>query len=76
MTGKEKSHNTAIFEKYDKPTVFSVQGQEVIVAYERLADALCRLPEQRRVVLLMYFFQTRSGIPAAFTVYELLKEDR
>lgn len=44
------------FEKYDKPTVFVVQGQEVIVVSERLADALCRLPEQRRVVLLMYFF--------------------
>lgn len=44
------------FEQYDKPTVFVVQGQEVIVASERLADALCRLPEQRRVVLLMYFF--------------------
>ena len=44
------------FEQYDKPTVFVVQGQEVIVASERLADALCKLPEQRRVVLLMYFF--------------------
>lgn len=44
------------FEQYDKPTVFVVQGQEVIVASKRLADALCRLPEQRRVVLLMYFF--------------------
>lgn len=44
------------FEQYDKPTVFVVQGQEIIVASERLADALCRLPEQRRIVLLMYFF--------------------
>lgn len=44
------------FEQYDKPTVFIVQGQEVIVASERLADALFRLPEQRRIVLLMYFF--------------------
>ena len=44
------------FEQYDKPTVFIVQGQEVIVASERLADALCRLPEQRRIVLPMYLF--------------------
>ena len=44
------------FEQYDKPTVFVVQGQAIIVASERLADALCRLPEQRRIVLLMYFF--------------------
>lgn len=44
------------FEQYDKPTVFIVQLQEIIVASERLADALCRLPEQRRIVLLMYFF--------------------
>ena len=44
-------------EQYDKPTVFVGKGQEVIVASKRLADALCRLSEQRRVVLLMYFFQ-------------------
>lgn len=43
-------------EQYDKPTVFVGKGQEVIVASKRLADALCRLSEQRRVVLLMYFF--------------------
>lgn len=28
----------------------------IIVASERLADALSRLPEQRRTTLLMYFF--------------------
>lgn len=44
------------FEQYDKPTVFVVKGQEIIVTSERLADALSRLPEQRRTVLLMYFF--------------------
>lgn len=44
------------FEKYDKPTVFVVKGQEIIVASERLANALSRLPEQRRTVLLLYFF--------------------
>lgn len=44
------------FEQYDKPTVFGVKEQEIIVASERLADALSRLPEQRRTVLLMYFF--------------------
>ena len=44
------------FEQYDKPTVFVVKEQEIIVASERLADALSRLPEQRRTVLLMYFF--------------------
>ena len=51
-----KQKREVYFEKYDKPTVFVVQGQEVIVVSERLADALCRLPEQRRVALLMYFF--------------------
>ena len=44
------------FEQYDKPTVFVVNGQEVVVASKRLADVLCRLSEQRRTVLLMYFF--------------------
>ena len=44
------------FEQYDKPTVFVVKGQEIIVASERLANALSKLPEQRRTVLLMYFF--------------------
>ena len=44
------------FEQYDKPTVFVVNGIEIIVASERLANALSRLPEQRRTVLLMYFF--------------------
>lgn len=46
------------FEKYDKPTVFVVQGQEVIVVSERLADALCRLPEQSRIEVL---FRTIGG---------------
>ncbi len=44
------------FEQYDKPTVFVVKGQKVVIASERLADALSKLPEQRRTVLLMYFF--------------------
>ena len=44
------------FEQYDKPTVFVVKGQEIIVASRRLADALCTLSEQRRMVVLMYFF--------------------
>ena len=44
------------FEQYDKPTVFVVKGKEIIVASERLANALSKLPEQRRTVLLLYFF--------------------
>lgn len=44
------------FEQYDKPTVFVVKGQKVVIASKRLADALSKLPEQRRTVLLMYFF--------------------
>ena len=44
------------FEKYDKPSVFVVKEQKIVVASKRLADALLRLPEQRRTVLLMYFF--------------------
>lgn len=44
------------FEQSDKPTVFIVQSHEIIIVNERLAIALSRLPEQRRVVLLMYFF--------------------
>ncbi len=44
------------FEQYDIPTVFVVKGQKIVVASKRLADALARLPEQRRAVLLMYFF--------------------
>ncbi|TDA20891.1 sigma-70 family RNA polymerase sigma factor [Extibacter muris] len=44
------------FEQYDKPTVFGAKEQKIIVASKRLADALLKLPEQRRAVLLMYFF--------------------
>ncbi len=44
------------FEQYDKPIVFAVKGQEIIVASRCLADALCTLSEQRRMVVLMYFF--------------------
>lgn len=41
---------------YEKPTVFVVKGQEVIIESERLAHALANLSEQRHTVLLMYFF--------------------
>ena len=41
---------------YENPTVFVVKGKEVIVESERLAHALTNLSEQRRTVLLMYFF--------------------
>ena len=41
---------------YEKPTVFVVQGKEVVVTSRRLADALANLSEQRRTVLLMNFF--------------------
>lgn len=44
------------FEKYDNPSVFVVKEQKIVVASKRLADALLRLTEQRRTVLLMYFF--------------------
>ena len=43
------------FEQYE-PTSFVVKSQEIIVINKRLADALSKLPEQRRTVLLMYFF--------------------
>lgn len=43
------------FEQY-KPTTFVVKGQNVIIVNERLVDALSKLPEQRRTVLLLYFF--------------------
>ena len=52
----EPSIMDSYFEKQDKPTIFVVQGKEVIVANERLAAALYKLSEQRCVVLLMYFF--------------------
>ena len=41
---------------YEKPTVFVVKEQEVIIESERLAHALASLSEQRRTVLLLYFF--------------------
>ena len=44
------------FEEYDEPTSFVVKGQVVLITSKRLANALCRLSEQRRTVLLMYFF--------------------
>lgn len=44
------------FEQCDQPTIFVVKGQEIVVASKRLADALLVLTEQRRNVLLLYFF--------------------
>ena len=44
------------FEQYDRPTVFVVKGQKIVVASKRLADALSKLTEQRRNVLFLYFF--------------------
>lgn len=41
---------------YEKPTVFVVKGQEIVIESERLAHALANLSEQRRTVLLLYFF--------------------
>lgn len=55
-TSFEPSTMDSYFEREDKPTIFVIQGKEVIVANERLAAALAKLPEQRRAVLLMYFF--------------------
>jgi RNA polymerase sigma factor (sigma-70 family) len=55
-TSFEPSTTDNYFEKYDKPTIFVVKGKAIIVASEHLADALAKLPEQRRTVLLMYFF--------------------
>ena len=45
------------FEQYvhEKPTVFAVKGQEIIIASEKLANAFS-LSEQGRTVLLLYFF--------------------
>ena len=43
------------FEQY-KPTTFVVKGQKVIVVNERLADALSKLPKQRRTVLLLFIY--------------------
>lgn len=44
------------FEQCDQPAIFVVKGQEVVVASKRLADALLKLTEQRRNVLLLCFF--------------------
>lgn len=44
------------FEQYDRPTIFVAKGQKIVVASKRLADALLKLKEQRRNVLLLYFF--------------------
>ena len=55
-TSFEPFATDSYFEQYGKPTVFVVNGQEIVVANERLAEALSKLPEQRRTVLLMYFF--------------------
>ena len=43
------------FERYDKSTIFVMKEQKIVVS-KRLADALLKLPEQRRTVMLMYFF--------------------
>lgn len=50
------SHRNNYFEQYDNPTIFVVNEQRIVVASKRLADALLNLTEQRRAVLLMYFF--------------------
>ena len=44
------------FEQYDKPTIFVVKGQDIVIANKRLTNALSKLTEQRRNVLFLYFF--------------------
>ena len=44
------------FEQYDQPTTFIVKGQKIVVASNRLTNALFKLSEQRRIVVLMYYF--------------------
>lgn len=50
------STTDAYFEEYDEPTAFVVKGQTVLIANKQLANALLRLSDQRRTVLLLYFF--------------------
>lgn len=44
------------FVRYDVPTAFTVRGKTVVVKSEQLADALLRLPEKRREVLLLWYY--------------------
>ena len=48
------------FEQYDKPTAFVVKGQKIIIASERLADILAKLP-----VTLIQKSGTSTGVPEA-----------
>lgn len=54
-TSSEPFTTDSYFEQCNS-TVFVVKGQEIIVESKRLADALSRLPKQRCIILLMYFF--------------------
>lgn len=50
----------------DKPTIFAVNGQTVIVDSEKLAKALSRLSQRRREIILMrYYLQLRDKQIAA-----------
>ncbi|HGM3508802.1 TPA: RNA polymerase sigma factor [Clostridioides difficile] len=50
----------------DKPTVFAVNGQTVIVDSEKLAKALLCLSERRREIILMcYYLQLKDKQIAA-----------
>lgn len=52
-----EAHSTdEYFIKHDIPTDFIVQGQIVAVDDERLAKALFCLSEQRREIILLYYF--------------------
>lgn len=44
------------FEHYDEPTVFVTKGEMVLIEDKWLANALSRLSEQQRTVLLLHFF--------------------
>ena len=55
-TSFEEFTTDTYLEQYDRPTIFVAKGQKIVVASKRLADALLKLNEQRRNVLLLYFF--------------------
>ena len=50
----------SVFDELEKPTVFAVGEDFIFIENEALAEALKRLTERKRVLILLYFFLDKT----------------
>lgn len=53
---------TTVDQYFCRDHVFEVQGMPVVVSDDLLAEALTRLPQSKRDVILLYYFQNLRDV--------------